>query len=1226
MRNKFITLFTVLSLVFGVFGTFTVSADETDDIIIEISTAAKLAEFRDNVNNGNTYEGRTIVLTRNIDLSDICGADINGEEISWKPIGKESSEKYCPFEGIFDGNGYTISSLYINYDEGKDDPSCRFFGLFGYTGENAVIKNLTVDGSVFVRGGGKLLSADPMYSARGYSAGIVGFNSGARIENCHNKADITSVGEWNYTGGIAGISVDGSIERCSNTGNISGTQDSWVYSGGICGTNNFTIIKNCFNTGSVSGEFASGISALVLTDMTDCYNTGIITSYTDDNLIDYDEWIKNYYCLDTANDDRYLNTIPLSAEQFADEKSFADWDFDNVWKMDAELGRPVLRPEYEVPHEINNADDFIAFRDAVNRGHSYEGETVVLTNDIELDINKPWIPIGGGEGYKYEITSDFTGLRRLEFKGIFDGQNHTISGINASVCNNNTLLWSYQGLFGYVNGAKLKNFTVKGKLSGTVNNTDYGENVFIGGIAAYTQYSELSNISSFMDINITLDESSPVTLGGITGITAASEYSYSSVADCVNYGNITVTSTKRSDTVGIGGIAGGVIYSTIDRCMNCGNISTDAVGETGGVAAYITRSPSYIYSSANTGRISVNANAGYAGGVIGWIQDARPRVINCYGFGKMTCPYVASCGGISGSTYSDKTLQGNYYLDTSADSSADRAEQGNSIEKTAEQFASGEVAYLLNEGSGSNGIIWYQNIGEDKFPVLDNTHPAVLFDGEKYYNDNKSHEINAYMDYTFFSENNIQSEKITSLNQLEDLVYKRIAEKYDEEFFTDKFLYLHHIDDGSSRNVYTVSSAVNTENSINIEVIQEEEGQTDDIVRWYLIAEIDKDCYDKDINITFTKPSEEQHKHKICSDKNCADNHDDIIWTAWDNTDSLPAESGNYYLTQDVTLNMTWDIPDGTELCLNGHSVIQSDKKFGVMRISSDDTFSLCDCAGGGEITGGEYGVYVFIRGMFNMYSGKITGNRYDNGILEGGGVVCLKSVFNMYGGEISGNTGEGVHLLDSEMNMGGSVIIKDNVDTNGRMSNVYLMYKEGITILSPLTDGAHIGISYHPSWTNPVPINITGENNADYSRYFHADNDRYMIVNGENNVIQLAYSRNSCPYYKITDMSVIDTDYNKMNAIPENTEFTVYYTLQQIAALEIDNYGYAIAAVYDRDGALIAVQSEKITRSAAAPLGFNFSFDGQEKEIGTVKAFVWDGFGSIEPLAETETLSFTEN
>lgn len=65
--KKIISLFTTLCIVLGVLGTFTVFAEETATDL-EISTLTELEAFRDDVNNGNTYEGKTVKLTADIDM------------------------------------------------------------------------------------------------------------------------------------------------------------------------------------------------------------------------------------------------------------------------------------------------------------------------------------------------------------------------------------------------------------------------------------------------------------------------------------------------------------------------------------------------------------------------------------------------------------------------------------------------------------------------------------------------------------------------------------------------------------------------------------------------------------------------------------------------------------------------------------------------------------------------------------------------------------------------------------------------------------------------------------------------------------------------------------------------------------------------------------------------------------------------------------------------------
>ena len=88
-----------------------------------ISTLEELKSFRDEVNAGNTFAGKTVELAANIDLM--------SEE--WTPIGNNTNK----FQGTFDGKGYTVSNLVITGNNSNA-------GFFGFT-ESGAIKNLTID-------------------------------------------------------------------------------------------------------------------------------------------------------------------------------------------------------------------------------------------------------------------------------------------------------------------------------------------------------------------------------------------------------------------------------------------------------------------------------------------------------------------------------------------------------------------------------------------------------------------------------------------------------------------------------------------------------------------------------------------------------------------------------------------------------------------------------------------------------------------------------------------------------------------------------------------------------------------------------------------------------------------------------------------------------------------------------------------------------------------------
>ena len=196
-----------------------------------------------------------------------------------------------------------------------------------------------------------------------------------------------------------------------------------------------------------------------------------------------------------------------------------------------------------------------------------------------------------------------------------------------------------------------------------------------------------------------------------------------------------------------------------------------------------------------------------------------------------------------------------------------------------------------------------------------------------------------------------------------------------------------------------------------------------------------------------------EHTHYLCGDKNCngVGGHSEgskITFTAWTDelaasqngdgktaANSLPKNAGYYYLTTDVKIS-TWKPANGTVLCLNGYSIMNTGY-YQIIVVNDGVTFTLCDCNGsdktyhftenyklweldesgnhtvtGGIITNGSSGVYVRGTGTFNMYGGTIVGNSGTSVTdgRRGGGVYVVNeaSTFNMYDGTITGNTASG--------------------------------------------------------------------------------------------------------------------------------------------------------------------------------------------------------------------------
>ena len=169
---------------------------------IEIDSVEELIQLAKNCYVDAWSTNKYVTLTQDINVS---GSEFKNISV---------------FNGIFDGNGHTISGF-------QYDGEGYVAGLFRYVGETGTIANLTLKGSV--------TSEDEKQRI----GGICGVNKGV-IRNCTFQG---SVSGKNETGGIAGINeATGMIHKCTVKGRIIG----YYYTGGIAGKN-YGVIDNCTN-------------------------------------------------------------------------------------------------------------------------------------------------------------------------------------------------------------------------------------------------------------------------------------------------------------------------------------------------------------------------------------------------------------------------------------------------------------------------------------------------------------------------------------------------------------------------------------------------------------------------------------------------------------------------------------------------------------------------------------------------------------------------------------------------------------------------------------------------------------------------------------------------------------------------------------------------------------------------------------------------------------------
>lgn len=210
------------------------------------------------------YESIKCYLANGISLKAVChpaDAANSVAEASWNPIGDKN-----PFKGIFDGNGHTVSDLYINN-------SGNTLGLFGLV-DGAEIKNVIVQGNVtgFYEEGN---------SQSGQYVGLVlGIgSSGVKLENCESRGSVTG---YKYVGGIVGLvpSSGGTITMCTNRATVKNySGQSGKYFGGIVGSG--CGLSLCANYADITTESnnVGGLAGVLSTDsnrkgMNNCMNVG----------------------------------------------------------------------------------------------------------------------------------------------------------------------------------------------------------------------------------------------------------------------------------------------------------------------------------------------------------------------------------------------------------------------------------------------------------------------------------------------------------------------------------------------------------------------------------------------------------------------------------------------------------------------------------------------------------------------------------------------------------------------------------------------------------------------------------------------------------------------------------------------------------------------------------------------------------------------------------------
>ena len=651
----------------------------------KITNAGDLALLSRMVNDGDDFEDMTVILTKDLDLSDHY----------FTPIG--SGDDYS-FNGTFDAKGHVINGLMVKNNLESHQ------GLFGEVGGYGTVMNLGLTDAYVV--------GDSCVGA------IVGLNRGT-VKNCHST-DGTVLGLSEWVGGIVGMDNGYGLTDCRNVG---GTVSGFSYVGGIVGRYNGTGVSGCYNTSDVTGPDTSigGIIGLTETsvsgcynagtvrgltnvggivgnvssgNVTNCYNTGDVTGTDTTMLSGYAGGIVGFngftthetvalsyntgnirgplslahpicYATDSFTNSYWSNsnwagTGLLSIDAMSGTVNpvteMTGFDFTGTWSVsdDLETDFEYFKLTPQLRTFSSHADDSV--KEDSTKSVSYGITSSTPWNDnpyvptgLERDSSNRYIikdaldlaflsknlnngdPHAPGKKYldaSYIVTSDIV-LSKYMFTPIgsdtvkFAG---TFDGdghtVKGLAVNVTT---DYAGLFGY-----LENGTVKDIL---LSDADVRGDNYVGGIVGYKDISSVSGCYNTGSVSGTGNY-----VGGLVGYNDAG-----SVSGCYNTGSVGGTGNF------VGGIVGYNDAGTVSECYNAGSVSgSDSVG---GIAG------------SSDGNVTLCYNAGAVRGAdsVGGIAGSNDgSITECYNTGIVIGS--GASGDISGTNDVGATVSKCYWL------------------------------------------------------------------------------------------------------------------------------------------------------------------------------------------------------------------------------------------------------------------------------------------------------------------------------------------------------------------------------------------------------------------------------------------------------------------------------------------------------------------------------------------------------------------------------------
>ena len=352
-------------------------------------------ETLDHLNNVRNYLSAHFIQIADIDASPT--STWNGGA-GWVPIGTSFSDN---FTGVYNGNGHTISGLFINR------PSTNYQGLFGRT-QDATIKDIGLIGSDI--------------TGQRWVGNIVGLSSNSLIENSFTDGNITGHQD---VGGFVGRNATSSIiNNCYANGSLTRVAgQSFTTFGGFSGEN-YNEITNSYSTVSVHYEGVADPTNRGFTGS----NSGTMTG--------------NFWNTETSGQTSTAGTATgLTTIQMMSWENFLNdgWDFqgetangtEDIWGINplANIGFPFLSWQAFTHNPYSGFAGGFGTEE-----HPYQVETLDHLDNVRNHLSSYFIQIANIDASPtstWNSGAGFDPIGRLSpyFSGKYNGNGHTVSGL-----------------------------------------------------------------------------------------------------------------------------------------------------------------------------------------------------------------------------------------------------------------------------------------------------------------------------------------------------------------------------------------------------------------------------------------------------------------------------------------------------------------------------------------------------------------------------------------------------------------------------------------------------------------------------------------------------------------------------------------------------------------------------------------------------------------------------